>query len=147
MITDKLENIDIYSDIPKVAKDFIKKLNIDTKSGRIVLSDDIYANIETYTTKMISDGKFEAHNKYIDIQILLNGRELIYYTGKTELTVNVPYDEEKDITFYSQSVSKYPSIKLDGLNFVMLFPHEAHAPQICDRIPSEVKKVVVKIKV
>ena len=50
MITDKLENIDIYSNIPKVAKDFIKKLNIDIKSGRIVLSDDIYANIETYTT-------------------------------------------------------------------------------------------------
>ena len=147
MIRDKLENIDIYSNIPKVAKDFIKKLNIDIKSGRIVLSDDIYANIETYTTKMISDGKFEAHNKYIDIQILLSGCELIYYTDKSELSVNVPYDEEKDIAFYSQSVSKYPCIKLDGLNFVMLFPHEAHAPQICDRSPLEVKKVVLKIKI
>ena len=147
MITDKLENIDIYSDIPNIVKDFIKNLTKDAELGRLNLSDDIYVNIETYKTKMPADAKFEAHNKYIDIQILLMGNELISYTDKSILTVKTPYNEEKDITFYSEVVNDYSYIRLDGSNFVMLFPHEAHAPQICDKIPSDVKKVVVKIKV
>lgn len=147
MITDKLENIDIYYNIPISAKDFIKSLTKDAELGRLNLSDDIYVNIETYKTKMPADAKFEAHNKYIDIQILLMGNELISYTDKSILTVKTPYNEEKDITFYSEVVNDYSYIRLDGSNFVMLFPHEAHAPQICDKIPSDVKKVVVKIKV
>ena len=147
MITDKLENIDIYSDIPNIAKDFIKNLTSDIELGRVYLSDDIYVNIESYITKTTTDAQFEAHNKYIDIQILLKGNEFISYTDKSILTVKMPYNEEKDIAFYSQPVNDYPHVKLDSSNFVILFPHEAHAPQICDEFPSEVKKVVVKIKV
>ncbi len=147
MITDKLENIDIYCNIPNSAKDFIKCLTKSAKLGRVNLSNDIYVNIETYKTKMPADAQFEAHNKYIDIQIILKGNELISYTDKSILTVKTHYNEEKDITFYSEAVNDYPYIKLDGSNFVMLFPHEAHAPQICDESPSEVKKVVIKIKV
>lgn len=147
MITDKIENIDIYSNIPDIAKDFIKHLTKDAKLGRVNLSDNIYVNIETYKTKIPADAQFESHNKYIDIQILLKGSELISYTDKAVLTVKTSYNDEKDIAFYSQPVNYYPYIKLDGSNFLMLFPHEAHAPQICDKNPSEVKKIVVKIKV
>lgn len=148
MITDKLYNIKIYTDIPQVVKDFVLNIKQDIPFGRIVLSDDIYVNIETYKTKYIDYSKFEAHKKYIDIQFLLSGKELLAYTDKFKLTENQPYSSEKDIIFYNEPVNGYPYVCLDGTNFAVLYPHEAHAPQICaDNIPVDVKKVVVKIRV
>lgn len=148
MITDKIENIYLYSDIPQKVKDFILNIKPDLPIGRVVLSDDIYVNIETYQTKPVSEAKFEAHKKYIDIQIVASGKEKIAYTCKHNLTENKPYNLEKDIVFYKEPVNGCPEVCLDGTNFVMLLPHEAHAPQICeDNLPAEVKKIVVKIRV
>lgn len=147
MITDKLKNINIYTQIPSEARNFINSLQCNSESGRIILSDDIYVNIETYNTKFLSDAKFEAHEKYIDIQILLSGSESIFYTDKSGLNPYEPYDAVKDIIFYKEKVNGYPKVTLTGDNFVMLFPHEAHAPQVCTDEKSEtVKKVVMKIR-
>ncbi len=149
MIYDKLENLNLYIDcIPKDAFDFIKAISSDLSCGRYNISDNIYANVEIYNTKNISNAQFESHEKYIDIQILLNGVEDIFYAYKSDLTVNVPYNSEKDITFYKENVLPFSKVTLDGTNFVMLYPHEAHAPQVCaGEIPVLVKKVVVKIKI
>jgi len=148
MITDKLNMINKYSEIPQIVKKFVTSISPDISPGRIILSNDIYVNVETYKTKSAIDAKFEAHEKYIDIQILLVGYENIYYTDKSCLSVNEPYSESKDIAFYSEKVNNFPKILLDGTNFVMLYPHEAHAPQVCvGDIKCEVKKIVIKIKI
>ncbi len=147
MITDKLENIQNYTDLPKVVLDFIKSLNIGIQLGKQILSEDVYVNIEEYSTKLVSDAKFETHKEYIDIQILLKGSEEIYYADNKELNVDVPYDTSRDIAFYSDRVAEYPKFRLDGTNFIILYPPEAHAPQVSiDEKPQKVKKVVVKIK-
>lgn len=148
MITDKLENIKNYDNFPIEAINFIKELDSEIKLGKYVLSDKVYANVEAYTTKFLSDAKFEAHEKYIDIQILMKGNEYIYYTNKELLTQNVPYNTEKDIIFYNESVNdKYKKIKLDGKNFVVLYPDDAHAPQVCINKEENVLKIVVKIMI
>lgn len=148
MIVDKIENLKLYKEIPSSVVQFISQLNIDNiELGKYILSDDIYVNIEEYETKAIEDAKFESHDKYIDIQLLLKGVEDIYYTSRTGLNVDIPYSENKDITFYSDFVNKYPSIRLDSSNFMMIFPHEAHAPQVSINNSSQkVLKVVAKIK-
>ena len=148
MIIDKLENLSMYRIVPDHVVDFVKNLKSDIKTGRYELIDKDYATIETYTTKNITDGKFEAHNSYIDIQILLEGKERIYYTSTSSVSVDIPYNSEKDIKFYSDKITKFDFVTLDGTNFAMIFPHEAHAPQVSiDRIQTEVKKVVVKVKI
>lgn len=149
MIIDNIENLKIYKNIPNEVIDFLSRLNLsDIELGKKVLSDNVYLNIEEYNTKLLKNAKFESHDKYIDIQLLLNGMEEIYYTSRFGLNVNIPYNEESDITFYSDSVKKFPSVKLDGSNFMMIFPHEAHAPQVSiDENIQKVLKVVVKIKV
>lgn len=148
MITDKIENVHMYREIPSEVKDFLKNLISTAEAGKVILNDNVYANVEKYLTKNVNNAKFEAHEKYIDIQVLLEGDEYIYFTDKSKLTVKEPYDNSRDIVFYGEDVANYPKIKLDGSNFVMLFPHEAHAPQVCvNNNNSEVKKVVVKIKV
>ena len=71
MIIDKIENLSIYKNIPDIARDFILSLKKGTPSlGKHVLSESIYANVETYETKLLENGKFEAHKDFIDVQIL-----------------------------------------------------------------------------
>ena len=147
MIVDKLENIANYSEIPADAVNFITELTDDIKLGKYNIGVSNYANVESYITKNIDDAKFESHKNYIDIQILLSGKERIYVGSVNDMTISVPYSLEKDIMFYDEAVEPYDYITLGDSNFVMLFPHEAHAPQVAVLNPSEVKKVVVKIKI
>lgn len=148
MIVDKIEKLKLYKEIPSEVVKFLSELDINNiKLGKRVLSDSIYVNIEEYNTKNIEVANFESHDKYIDIQLLLEGSENIYYASRDNLSVKVPYDETKDIAFYSDSIQCYPYIKLDGTNFMMIYPHEAHAPQVSSgNLSQKVLKVVVKIK-
>ena len=146
MIVDKLENVAMYGEIPEFVGDFIKNLKKDVELGKYQLNSNDYANVETYNTKLLNSAKFEAHKKYIDIQILLSGRERIYVNEAKNFTLSEKYDEQKDIEFYSNYVGNSDYITLDGSNFVMLYPHEAHAPQVAiNDKPEIVKKVVIKI--
>lgn len=147
MIFDKLENILLYNVVPDDIKDFVQNLSPDVKLGRVEFADGNYANIEKYETKFIENAKFESHKKYIDIQILVAGFENIYVTPVGNLLTDIEYDSKKDITFYSDKVSDNFFVSLDGSNFVVLYPHEAHAPQVCiAKNRGEVLKVVIKIK-
>ncbi len=149
MITDKLKNISIYNKIiPIEALDFIESLDCGTTISKYTLSDKVYANIETYNTKQALNGKFESHNNYIDIQILLSGEEYIYYRSIEGLKILEKYNEQKDITFYSNDIVDSEKVKLDGTNFMLIYPHEAHAPQISvSDSDKKVLKVVIKVKV
>ena len=42
-----------------------------------ILGDEIYVNVQDYHTKPLSEGKWEAHRKYIDIQFMIEGEEKI----------------------------------------------------------------------
>ena len=148
MIIDKIENLAMYRIVPDHVVDFVKTLKTNIKTGRYELIDKDFANVETYTTKALQDGKFEAHNNYIDIQILLEGKERIYYTSTSSVSVETPYDEQRDIKFYADKIDKFDYVTLDGTNFAMIFPHEAHAPQVsASDKQTEVKKVVVKVNI
>ena len=148
MIFDKIENIDKYSEIPSDIKSFIKSLSDFVKPGRYKLAAGNYANIDEYFTKSSSDCKFEAHKKYIDIQLLLTGREELQYSFTNALIISENYDENRDVMFFENPDFPLNKIVLEKGVFVLLYPYEAHKPQInYDNIPSKVKKTVVKIKV
>lgn len=147
MIVDRIENISNYKFIPEDVILFLKNLTPDISLGRYELKNGNYVNVETYNTKSVSDSKFEAHNDYIDIQLLVSGIERIYYKYIDGLSVAVPYDKTRDIVFYSNSVDGADYVTLNGENFMLIFPHEAHAPQVCVNNILEVKKVVAKVKI
>ncbi len=148
MIYDILENISRYNQIQKQAKDFIIGLSSDIPLGRYEISDGIYANIEEYSTKRIEEAKFEAHRKYIDIQILLKGYERLDFAPIKDRKIIEPYDETRDIEFFEYGNTDITPCFLDGKNFVMLFGGELHAPQISpDGDRKTVKKVVVKVRI
>ena len=135
MIIDKIENAYKY---PQIPIDAFKKAISGLELGRHELSDNIYINVEEYTTK--TENKFEIHKKYADVQIILEGKERLDYGYSKP----AQYDETRDIAFFDTDTIS--SIILDGTNFVMLFPEEAHRPQMAVSSPTKVKKAVIKVK-
>lgn len=146
MIFDKIENLDLYN-IPKDAIDFIKNLKPDFPLGRHVINEKIYANVEEYSTKSHQACFFEAHKNYIDIQLLLKGVERIDTIFNEGLAIKEEYNPERDIVFFSDDRRDVHSIKLEPGVFAVLYPHEAHKPQMNFCGCENVKKVVLKIKV
>ena len=123
-------------------------MNKDVILGRQVLKDENYVNVEQYEPKDITTARFESHRKYIDIQMLLAGKERVYINNLKNVKESLGYNSEKDIEFYNDNITKSDFVTLDGSNFVLIYPWEAHAPQISvDKISSTVKKVVFKLLV
>ena len=80
MIFDNLNNMEQYYKLNenfKIGFEFL--LNNDLKSlkdGKYqIKGDEVFANIQSLTTKEKSQKKWEAHKKYIDIQYVISGKE------------------------------------------------------------------------
>lgn len=105
--------------------------------------DNVFATISEYDTQDPADRKWENHKKYIDIQIILSGKEKMGKAPYAEATPDVPYNETKDIEFRKASNGK--NYLAEPGTFFMFFPSESHMPnQNADGV-AKVKKVVFKI--
>lgn len=146
MITDKIENIKNYKEIPNQVSDFLKSLTSNSDTGHYEIDESSYANIDEYETKPVSNCKFEAHKKYIDIQMLLSGTEELDFIHTENLKIDEEYDCSRDVMFFKNPSIKPDSLILNPFKFAMIYPHEAHRPQMnaFDK-PQKVKKIVVKI--
>ena len=145
MITDSLENIFQYREISESIKNFLLSLDENSETGHYETDGKSYANIDVYTTKPFDECRFEAHKKYIDIQMILRGNERLECTSIEGLEISQKYDKSRDVMFFADGPKPADSIQLEPRKFVLIYPHEAHKPQICIGSPREVKKVVVKI--
>lgn len=144
MIIDKVENISKYSKIiPKEVIEFLK-ISPDANTGHYEIVGSTYANIEEYLPKPYELCKYEAHKKYIDLQMLLKGEEDLEYRMAGGLDILEDYNEERDIMFFKNKDTNSDIVHLIPYKFALIFPHEAHKPQIKTK-SCPVKKVVVKI--
>lgn len=108
--------------------------------------DNLYATVSEYLSKNEETAKFEAHRKYIDIQYVIAGKELMNIAPITTVKeVLTPYDATKDIEFVT--VDKIINYKASPANFFIFFPGDAHRPGLKDGVNSTVRKLVVKLKV
>lgn len=123
------------SDLSKLE---LKRYDID--------GDNLYATVSEYITKNEEDVKFEAHQKYIDIQYIVTGKEQIGIAPiSLKKEVLVPYDATKDIEL--MTVTQGTDLKAAPERFFIFFPSDAHNPGLKDGENSMVRKVVVKVKV
>ncbi len=151
MIVDQIENARLYTPLHKQFKKAFAVLAdpalAQKPDGRYNADgDDLYYMVQHYTTKPVDQARFESHKKYIDIQVLLAGQELLGYVPTTGLEVTVPYDESKDIMFY-RAGTMAAQVRLELGLFCILFPHDAHLPSCQITCPTEVYKVVFKVRV
>ena len=151
MIIDDLCNYKNYHFGPawEVAFNFLSSLTIDSTEQKYQLQgDDIFAQVMSYSTHSIGEAVLEAHRSYVDIQMLITGRELIGVMAKDKLTVTTPYHKKKDVEFYEYSAEiDAVKLQLSPDRFAMFLPQDAHMPCLISAdSPELVKKVVVKIR-
>ncbi|MCU0343573.1 MAG: YhcH/YjgK/YiaL family protein [Ignavibacterium sp.] len=148
MIIDKLSNSHLYSGLGErinKALTYLKETDFSKMElGKYEIDgDNIFALVNEYTTKDENEGKLEAHKKYIDVQFVAKGSELMGYAPLENQMVMDEYNEQNDITFFTGEKS---FTKVDEGMFAIFFPTDVHLPGIEEDKPAYVKKVVVKVK-
>ncbi len=147
MIFDTLENIKNYEGLGRVytALKFLAETDFKAMElGRYELQgDDIYYMVQSYDTdpeKTIA----EAHKKYIDIQFMVEGEELIGVAPiscEKRETQAIP---ENDVWFYE---CKTEAMTLIEGSFMVLYPNDLHCPGVATNNKAMTcRKVVVKVK-
>jgi biofilm protein TabA len=106
---------------------------------------DLYASLSSYATDDPAAKGFEAHRRYIDIQVVLRGSETLYWAPLASLEPKEEYLEAKDIAFYEGPPSI--AVPLEPGWFTVLFPQDAHKPGCLRGSPSRVRKLVIKVAV
>lgn len=151
MILDILANHAQYAAIsPRFARAFafLRQLPADAAIGRHEIDgEEIYAFVQKHMTKPIAEKQLEVHRKYIDIQYVVNGKEVIYWAPLAQLKeVTMPFDPAVDAALFKGITDMVPVPVRPG-QFVLLFPEDGHAPSCAWDAPAEVLKVVVKVMV
>jgi YhcH/YjgK/YiaL family protein len=150
MILDTLQHGLLYSGLSPIFKKAFEFL-IKTDLSKLALGkhdidgEDLFVLIMTYASKDVSECAMESHKKYIDIQYLIEGEEIIHIATLNGQVPTIPYDKTKDIAFYSGEYTS--AIKLEQGNFAIFFPHDLHMPCIKAGNTSQVQKAVFKIAV
>jgi biofilm protein TabA len=113
-------------------------------AGRYELAGGAYALVQEYDTKPAEGALFEAHRRFIDIQYVASGAEVIYYANLGRLKAG-DYLPEKDYVGLEGSGS---ALRLSAGEFAIFYPQDAHLPsRVTTEGPKPVRKVVVKIPV
>jgi biofilm protein TabA len=107
---------------------------------------NVYLNRQSYLGKAPENVKIEGHDHYLDLQLVLKGKEGFGYVHKNRrgVAVSVPYDPLKDKTNYSGPLDGVITLQ-DG-DFALVYPNDLHAP--CLKIDEKtIEKAVFKIKI
>jgi YhcH/YjgK/YiaL family protein len=130
-------NLDLALD--HLTPEFLAALG-DTRQD--LLGDQVYATRFDYDTLPLEDTFFEAHRRYLDIHLMLQGSERVDIAHPDDLTL---FQQEGD--FYAYRGTAAQTLVLKPGEFLVVFPGDAHRIKIQADGPATVSKAVFKILV
>lgn len=150
MVADKIDNCELYYGLhPSMEKAFAfirRYCEEPVKPGRYELEGEaLYAMVVAYRPEPRETLRYESHDRYIDIQCVMEGSEYQGYIPREEAEVSVAYEEEKDIRFHAYD-EKDSRLRLTKGMFAIYFPQDAHLPSMWDGCTEECIRIVVKMK-
>ncbi len=149
MIIDNIENAELYKGIGAgihAALEYLAKKDFSALApGRYdIEGDHVFALVQKYETRPRNKGIWEAHRKFIDVQYIAAGIELMGYAPTGKLALIEPYTAEKDVVLMTGEgdfLTARPGM------FFIFFPGDAHMPGIARDKPAAACKVVIKVAV
>ena len=149
MIYDILAHIDTYRGINANmdrAIDYLKRTDLSAlPAGRYEVDGaNVYLMIQEPEVRAPADAQFEAHRRYADIQLALADGEAISCLPVEQVEKWQPFDAEKDICF-SDVDEKGAPLPLPAGTFMILFPQDAHMPNLKCGTSATGRKAVVKV--
>jgi biofilm protein TabA len=148
MIFDHIDNLKDYEAIHKgikMALEFIHNQNIKELDIGLyeIDGDKVFLKIQGYDTRDEEGGVWEAHKKYMDIQYMIEGAELINIANINEMNFPTQYDEKEDLWFFT---GLGDSIILEEGMFTIFLPQDVHMTSLKVNGESRsVKKAVFKV--
>ena len=144
-LNDNLQNKSLSQKIQECIK-FTKENNLKeyNPGSYEIPGTDIKFNIGKYNTKPENECFWESHLKYIDVQIMLNGKEYIAFNNIRNLK-QVKIEKENDFIGYEGD--ELFRVLIENGDVLILYPEDIHMPgmRVDESIP--VEKVVFKIDV
>jgi len=104
---------------------------------------DIFINRMNYQTAESSESLWESHITYIDIHIVLKGREQIFVSNKKNMK-ETGRNENEDFIGYEGEEEAH--CKMDVSKILLLFPEDVHKVKIMHGASTHVEKAVIKVK-
>ena len=154
MILDTMDRLNKYQAIPYISE--ITKF-IDTnrlqelQEGDItIIEDELFVKVLKYTPRKASEGYFETHKEFADLQFVIKGVESMYYVNSKHITPTDKFEMSGDFEFFEASECITNLVISEG-EFAIFLPGEPHKPGCIvlneSESESEVMKLVFKIKI
>lgn len=150
MVYDRICRLKLYNSLSPLMSDlegFIIRNDLnDLDNGEHKISgEDLFVRVMEYETVTEDASVYECHRDYMDLHLILEGREEIACLLNDNLLVCREYSKEEDTIFFEGKAGKKQH--LDTGDFLLLFPHEAHAPSLSiSNVPEKVRKAVFKLR-
>ena len=147
MVLDRLDQSAAYESLnPRLAQafEFLRTFDLlRAEPGRHeIAGDDVFALLQEYRTKPESEGVWESHRRYLDVQYVIAGVERMGYSNLRSLTPRDEYNAERDLIFHDGEGS---FVTVPAGMFTIFLPQDGHMPCLAAGEPSLVRKVVIKV--
>ena len=110
---------------------------------RVELKGDlVYCTRFTYETIPQEESFFEAHRRYLDIHIMVEGEERVVMNRPEDLKLT---DAQEGNDFYAYQGESWHSTVLKPGEFLVVFPGDAHRIKVQVDGPKTVSKAVFKV--
>lgn len=132
------------------ALDFLSSAQLpELPDGRIeIAGSQVFVILSTYETRPVSKIiEVEGHRRYLDLQYLAEGEEMIGWAPEPVVPKASGYDFDRDAWTGPLPADRLSWIRIWRGMGMLLYPSDGHAPQFATGEPSPVRKVVVKIAV
>ena len=148
MIVDHVSQIARYAKLGKhfpAAVDFIRNCNPETLPEGVFQIDGshVYGLVKTSTYDK-PPATWEAHRKYCDIQLVIEGNEVFGYCPLAGVDEEAVYNETKDAALFAGLTGI--NIELSPQQFVIFLPHEFHLPGGIGRSGGSCRKLILKVE-
>ena len=151
MIVATLDQLANQAAVPprlRKALDFLQETDLlSLEDGRVEIEgSEVFALVQSYNTRPIPEPpRFEAHRKYVDVQYLASGSEVMGWASLDQLDVTVEYMPDKDVLLGHVPAGAYCFVPFSAGQGILLYPTDAHAPMHAGGEPEPVRKIVVKV--
>ncbi len=106
--------------------------------------EEMLVNVMQFATQRAEEKRAELHRAYIDIQILLEGEEHIYFGPAGSARACDEWHEEEDYQLCDR-IENQQSVTLKPGMFAIFMPGEPHKPGCFTTRPGTLKKAVIKL--
>ena len=125
----------------RITPEFLSSLGSDRVD---IIPGGVWCTKFTYQTISDEESFFEAHENFLDIHLMLSGRERVEIASPKALT---QFDSQPENDFYAYRGQGTHKLVLAPGDFLVVWPDDAHKIKMMLEHPETVTKAVFKVKI